>query len=209
MINYLPPKQRNQNLLSNFRNFFLNISFKDLLDKETNLLNKLPDLDNKLEDKVANFLIIFTIFLTTFTVVIGFYSSSYSQSPADGSYNVSKAKNFLFLNSNSLAKIKEDTQFLSEYESAYNLVQNSDSKIFTLLTNIYTEFSKGGEIKGVSIKRSPQGYEYSFRLIPEGRDFLTFIESIKTYYPELEDIKYQDSNEEQLGTIIVSGNIRF
>ena len=79
MLNQLPPNLKNQNPLTKVSSLFSNFQYKTLLQKETNLLKKLPDVDEKIEEKVSNFIIVFSIFLTTFTVALGFLTSSFNE----------------------------------------------------------------------------------------------------------------------------------
>ena len=118
MLNQLPPNLKNQNPLTKVSSLFSNFQYKTLLQKETNLLKKLPDVDEKIEEKVSNFIIVFSIFLTTFTVALGFLTSSFNEENLKNDDNLAVAKNFLFLNASSLENIKKEVEYLNEYNLA-------------------------------------------------------------------------------------------
>jgi len=207
MLNQLPPNLKNQNPLTKVSSLFSNFQYKTLLQKETNLLKKLPDVDEKIEEKVSNFIIVFSIFLTTFTVALGFLTSSFNEENLKNDYNLAVAKNFLFLNASSLENIKKEVEYLNEYNQALERTKESDSRILTNIISIRDEFEKGSTVNNILINRKNDGYEYRFIVIPEGRDFQTFIDSIKTYYPELSDISYEEDSSD-IGEIVVKGTIR-
>ncbi len=185
----------------------LKSEYHDLKNKEINVLNQLPDIGLSLEEKISNALIIFSIFMTIFTIFVGFYSSFYKWQLDQNGYFDSKIKSFIFINSLRINNIKTDIEFINEYQSALNNSKQSEFYVLENIRNAINVLEKTSDIENIYFKKGEVDFQFSIVFRTEDSDVKSKIEDIKIVYPSIKDLRLEKRSSDVNAEYIVFGRI--